>query len=149
MCSKSITARGTTWVVVAGALIVAGSAAAQMRGGGGYSSMSNTAPTTPSTTYNMSSREAQPISDVKDPTTTLASARVQDSSGQTIGHVQKVSTTADGKASIVYVSLATSGGAGKVVSFDANGLRYDSDSKTLKASLTQSEINALPVTQSP
>jgi len=111
--------------------------------------MQSTAPATSQTMYNTNSRAIQPVSQVKDPSATLASANVEDSSGETVGQVKSVSTTADGKASAVNVSLTGSNGAGKVVSIDASNLRYDSDSKRLKSSLTQSQIDSLPVTQSP
>ena len=149
MHSKSIALRGTALAAVAGALIAAGPAAAQRGGGGGYNSMQSTAPTTSQTMYNSSSRVSQPINQVKDPATTLGSARVEDSSGQIIGQVRSVSTTPDGKASAVNVSLTTSNGTAKVVSIGANSLLYDTDSKIVKAWLTQSQINSLPVTQSP
>jgi hypothetical protein len=150
MWSKFSALRGTAFAIVAGALVAAGSAAAQ-RGGGGYSSMPSQAPTNnlQSRTYNTGSRVIEPISEVKDPATTLASANVQDSSGQTVGQVRSISTTPDGKAGTVNVSLTTSNGIAKLVAIGVSSLRYDSDSKTLKASLTQSEINSLPAMQSP
>jgi len=152
MHSKSILLRRATLAAVAGALIATGPAMAQRGGGGGgYGSMQSTAPTTSQSMSNMStsSRVNQPISQVKDPATTLVSANVQDSSGQTIGQVKSVSTTPDGKANAVNVSLTSANGTAKVVSIGANNLIYDTDSKTLKSSLTQSQINSLPVTQSP
>lgn len=154
MRSRSIALRGPALAVIGGALIAAGPAAAQrgQAGGGynsGYSSMQNTAPTTSPKMYNTSSRESQMIGQVKDPATTLASAIVEDSSGDTVGQVKSVNTTADGKASAVNVSLSAANGPGRVVSIGANSLMYDSDSKRLKASLTQSQIESLPPTQSP
>jgi hypothetical protein len=91
----------------------------------------------------------QPASDVASPKTTLASATVQDSSGQSVGQVQSVKTTASGKTSSVAVSLTSASGAAKVVSIRASKLRFDPSGNTLKASLTSSEINALPATESP
>ena len=126
---------------------------------GGYGSMQNlqqqtpmqsTQPmgTQPTTSNTMGSQAAgiQPLSQVSDPSTTLASATVQDSSGQSVGQVQSVKTTTAGKASSVAVTLTSSN---KTVSIRASRLRYDPSSKTLKASLTSSQISSLPATQSP
>lgn len=145
---RSIAPRGTALAAAACVLIATSSANAQ-RGGGGYGSMQSMSPTTSQTMYNTSSRATQPISRLKDPASTLSSARVEDSTGQVVGQVNSVSTAADGKASAVNVSLTTSTGAAKVVAIGVNSLLYDSDSKTLKSTLTQSQINSLPATQSP
>jgi hypothetical protein len=92
---------------------------------------------------------AKPLSRVKDPSTTLASASVSDSSGQSVGQVQSVKTSASGTATSVAVSLNPSGGAPKVVSINADDLTYDASSNKLKASLTTQEITQLPAIQSP
>ena len=91
------------------------------------------------------STSTQPASQVSSPETTLASATVQDSNGQSIGQVKSVKTSSGGKASSVAVSLSS---AGKVVSIKASKLRYDPSGNVLKASLSSTEINALPATQS-
>jgi hypothetical protein len=94
------------------------------------------------------STATQPATEVSSPKTALASATVQDSSGQPVGQVQSVKTTSGGKASTVAVSVTpTTGGAAKIVSIKASRLRYDPSGNILKASLSSSEINALPATQ--
>lgn len=151
MCYDSVALRATALAAVVAAVIAAGPAAAQRGGGGGYNTMQSAPPTSSQTMSNVSngSRVTQPISQVKDPATTLASANVEDSNGDTVGQVKSVSTTPDGKASAVNVSLTSPNGTARIVSIGANSLMYDSDSKRLKSSLTQSQINSLPATQSP
>jgi hypothetical protein len=106
-----------------------------------------TSPTT-GTTMSTPSATTQPATQVTSPETTLASATVQDSSGQSVGQVRSVKTSG-GKASSIAVSLSGAGGAGKVVSIKASKLRYDPSGNTLQASLSSTEINALPATQNP
>jgi hypothetical protein len=89
----------------------------------------------------------QPANQVNSPEAKFASAPVQDLSGQTIGQVKSVTTTSGGKASSVAVSLSSGSGSGKVVSIKASKLRYEGNA--LKTSLTSSQIDALPATQSP
>ncbi|HKD22909.1 MAG TPA: hypothetical protein VKB71_12920 [Rhizomicrobium sp.] len=147
---------GTGLAAVAGALILAASPAAfaQM-----YGSPATANP--PSQQMQMQMQKAtapaekgatKPLSRVSDPSTTLASATVSDSSGQSVGQVQSVKTSASGKATSVAVSLSAAGataGAPKVVSIKADDLTYDPSSNSLKASLTTQEINQLPSIQSP
>jgi hypothetical protein len=146
---------GTGLAAVAGALILAASPAAfaQM-----YGSPATANP--PSQQMQMQMQKAtapaekgvtKPLSRVSDPSTTLASATVSDSSGQSVGQVQSVKTSG-GKATSVAVSLSAAGataGAPKVVSIKADDLTYDPSSNSLKASLTTQEINQLPSIQSP
>lgn len=93
----------------------------------------------------MSASAGEPLSKVKDAKTTLASATVQDSSGQQIGQVANVHTTKHGTATTIDVTLQSSGGTQpKTVAIKASKLRYDESSKTLKSDLTSSELQSLP-----
>ncbi len=84
-----------------------------------------------------------PLSQVQNPATTLASAQVQDSSGQTVGQVQNVQTTSSGTVSKINVTLSSGSHAGKTVIIPARDLRFDQGGNILKARLTQSEIEKL------
>ena len=134
---------GTALAAIAGAFLLGAPAMAQST-----NSYSNTQS---STTNGMSSQTGsmQPLTQVSNPKTTLASATVQDSAGQSVGQVQSVKTTSSGKASSVKVSLTTSKGAGKTVSIKASDLSYDPSSNMLKSTLTSTQIDSMPATQSP
>ena len=141
---------GIGLAAIAGAFILAApqSTVAQM-----YSRPATTAtPSSPMMEHPMKSESAtaRPLSRVKDPSTTLASATVNDSNGQSIGQVQSVKTSSSGKAQSVAVSLTSSATTpGKIVTLQADQLTYDPSSNQLKASLTMDQINQLPAIQTP
>jgi len=85
-----------------------------------------------------------PLSTVKDAKTTLASASVQDSTGQPIGQVANVHTTKRGTPTTIDVMLQTSSGRTKTVAIKASKLEYDQSSNTLKTDLTSTEVESLP-----
>jgi len=85
-----------------------------------------------------------PLSTVKDAKTTLASASVQDASGQPIGQVANVHTTKRGTPTIIDVMLETRSGQAKTVAIKASKLEYDQSSDTLKTDLTATEVQSLP-----
>jgi hypothetical protein len=86
----------------------------------------------------------EPLSKVKNAKTILASASVQDSTGNPIGQVTSVHTTKRGTPTTIDVMLQTSSGQAKTVAIKASRLEYDQSSNTLKADLTSSEVQALP-----
>lgn len=140
---------GIGLAALAGVFMLTGSQAtfAQM-----YSRPATTAtPSSPMMEHTMKpeSATARPLSRVKDPSTTLASATVNDSSGQSVGQVQSVKTSASGKAQSVAVSLSSSTTPGKIVTLQADQLTYDPTNNQLKASLTMDQINQLPAIQTP
>lgn len=97
----------------------------------------------------ISASAGQPLSKVKDAKTTLASASVQDSTGQQIGQVTTVHTTKKGTPTTVDVTLQSAGsGQAKTVAIKASKLHYDQSSNTLKADLTSSEVQQLPTATS-
>jgi hypothetical protein len=104
----------------------------------------------PTTTGTMGSQTTatQPVTEVSDPASKLASASVRDSTGQSVGQVQSVQT-ANGRARSVKVSLTTTAGGSKVVSIRASKLRYDPNGNSLVTTLTSSQINSLPAAQNP
>ncbi len=150
---SKLMAQAAAMAAIAGALILAASpATAQYTQSAPAAQPAQTtqapmsSPQTPmSSPMTEQSTSTQPASQVSSPETTLASATVQDSNGQSIGQVKSVKTSSGGKASSVAVSLSS---AGKVVSIKASKLRYDPSGNVLKASLSSTEINALPATQS-
>jgi len=94
--------------------------------------------------------KAEPATAVTDPQKTLASAKVQDSSGNSIGTVSDVKTSSSGMAKAITVSLpASHGKKSKAVEINATELRYMPENHLLKAQLTSQQINSLPAVQSP
>lgn len=71
----------------------------------------------------------------------LNSASVQSSAGATVGNVQKVLTSADGKPSMVNVALSSNQ---KIVGISADELNYDATRNVLVATLTTEQIMSLP-----
>ncbi len=93
----------------------------------------------------MSASSGEPLSQVKDAKTTLASASVKDSSGQPIGQVASIHTTKHGTPTTIDVTLqSTGGGQAKTVAIKASKLKYDQSSNTLQTDLTSSEVQSLP-----
>lgn len=141
---------GTALAAIAGALILAASPAAlaQM-----YSQPATATPPSQMMDRATSPQNigARPLSRVRNPSTTLASATVSDANGNSVGQVQSVQTSESGRAKSVAVSLssATPGSPGKVVSLEANQLTYDPINNNLKTSLTMDQINQLPAIQTP
>ena len=91
---------------------------------------------------------AEPLSTLSNPSSSLATATVQDSTGKSIGQVKSVQTSAAGTAKSVTVSLTTGDNTGKVVNIKADNLMFDANSNTVKSSLTLQEIDQLPTSQS-
>jgi hypothetical protein len=93
----------------------------------------------------MNANAGEPLSHVKDAKTTLASATVQDSTGQPVGQVADVHTSKHGTPTTIDVSLqSNASGQAKTVAIKASKLRYDQSSNTLKADLTATDIQSLP-----
>jgi hypothetical protein len=107
------------------------------------SQQQTSAPQSTSPTMTHASNGA-PLSTVKDAKTTLASASVQDSTGQPIGQVTNVHTTKRGTPTTIDVMLQTGSGQAKTVAIKASKLQYDQSSNTLKTDLTSTEVQALP-----
>ncbi|HEY2446426.1 MAG TPA: hypothetical protein VGI20_11885 [Rhizomicrobium sp.] len=96
-----------------------------------------------------SSANAESLTRVKNAKTTLASAQVQDSSGQQVGQVSNVHTTRSGHASKVYITLSSSGGGqAKTISVSASKLKYDKSSNTLITNMTANDLQAMPAATS-
>jgi hypothetical protein len=96
-----------------------------------------------STSSTMSASAGEPLTKVKDAKTTLASASVQDSTGQPVGQVANVHTTKRGTPTTIDVTLQ-SGGQSKTIAIKASSLRYDASSNTLKTDLTSSDLQSMP-----
>lgn len=94
-------------------------------------------------------QSGQPLNTVSNPSSALASAMVQDATGQPVGQVKTVHTSSAGTARSVAVSLTSGDNSGKVVTIKADKLMFDPSSNVLKSSLTLQEIDQLPTTQSP
>ena len=140
---KSFALRGAALAGVAGAGLAVTPAMAQSN----YGQTTTTNPSNTGNSSNMGSQQAEePADQVSNPTSTLGTDSVQDSSGQTIGTVRSVTTGPDGRASRINVSLTRSGGT---VWIRARQLRFDPASNTLKSSLTLSQIRSMPSTESP
>ena len=140
---KPFAFRGAALAAVAGAVVAVTPAMAQNN----YNQPTTTNTDNMSNTGNMSSQQGTQSADQVSNPSTLASDSVQDSNGQTIGTVRSISAGPDGRASRINVSLTRSG---RTVSIRARELRFDPASNTLKSTLTQSQIIAMPPpTQSP
>jgi len=132
---KPFALRGAALAAIAGGVLAVTPAVAQLN------------PDFTGKTNNMSSDQAgQPVDQVTNPTSTLATDNVQDSTGQTIGTVRSVTTGPDGRASRINVSLTRSG---RSVWIRARELRFDPASNTVKSSLTLSQIRSMPATPAP
>ncbi|MGQ0742182.1 MAG: hypothetical protein ACT4OG_07810 [Alphaproteobacteria bacterium] len=112
------------------------------------STPSNATTTAPSTTGQATrTQSGTAATSVSNPETTFASRPVQDSLGKEVGRVKDVQTDMRGQADKVTVGLTAAGSAQKAVAIPASDLRYDSNARVLKASLTLSQINQLPVAE--
>lgn len=92
----------------------------------------------------MSASAGEPVTKVKNAKTKLASASVQDATGQPIGQVASVHTTKKGTPTTIDISLQSTGGLAKTVAIKASKLRFDQSSNTLKTNLTSQEVQSLP-----
>ena len=138
---KPVALRGAALAVITGAVVAVSPALAQNN----YAQPTGTNTDNMGNAANMAS--GQPADQVNDPSSTLATDSVQDSSGQSVGTVRSVNMGPQGRASRINVSLTRSG---RTVSIRAHELRFDPASNTLKSTLTLSQISALPpATQSP
>ena len=95
------------------------------------------------------STAGQPVDSLPNASSALASATVQDSTGQPIGQVKSVKTSSAGTADAVTVSLTSGDNSGKMVSIKADKLMFDPGSNVVKSTLTIQEIDQLPTQQSP
>ena len=100
-------------------------------------------------TSHMQASSGVSLSSVSNAKQTLASASVKDSSGQTLGQVEKVKTTASGTPTAVEVNL-TSAPTPKTVQLKASQLRYDQSSNMLMTvGLSASEVQSMPAMSNP
>ncbi|HWE06684.1 MAG TPA: hypothetical protein VG274_08250 [Rhizomicrobium sp.] len=96
-----------------------------------------------------SAASTESLSRVSHAKTTLASAQVQDSSGQQVGQVSNVHTTRKGHATKVDITLSSSnGGQPKTISVSASKLKYDKNSNTLITDMTANDLQAMPAATS-
>jgi hypothetical protein len=84
----------------------------------------------------------QTLSEVTNPPSKIATATVLDNSGQIIGAVQKVEVSASG--SPTRVSVALTGKAEKMVTWDASSLRYDAAKNEITTPDSAAQIRARP-----
>jgi len=90
---------------------------------------------------------AEPLTDVKNAKQTLASASVQDSSGQPVGTVTTVHTDSAGQPTKIDLSL-TANGQSKTISVQADQLKYDPSSNTIQAQMTADQLSQQPAASS-
>ena len=87
----------------------------------------------------------EPLSNVQNAKTTLASAAVKDSSGQQVGQVSNVHTGTTGKPTKIDITLTSgNGGQSKTVSVKASQLKYDQNSNTLITNLSANALQSMP-----
>lgn len=102
-----------------------------------------------STSSKMAAKSGVALSSVSNAKQKLASASVKDSSGQTLGQVQKVKTSAAGTPTEIEVSL-TSAPTPKTVQIPASELRYDQSSNMLMTvGLSATEVDSMPAVSNP
>ena len=87
---------------------------------------------------------SQPANGIANPAQTFATASVVSSTGQTVGAVQKIMVSPEGKAQSVNVALLNSAGQSKTVTIAADSLTYDQSKNVLVAQMTNDQIMALP-----
>jgi hypothetical protein len=83
------------------------------------------------------SSSSETAANVSKPKSTLASAKVEDSSGTTIGQVSDVQTNSSGQAQMIDVSLTNSG---KKVQIDATKLHYEPTRHALQTNMSADEL---------
>lgn len=84
------------------------------------------------------------LAQIANPPQTLMNASVETVNGQAVGAVQKVVTDGSGKAQAVTVALL--GAQSKIVSLEANQVKYDQSRNVVVAQLSADQIQALPAT---
>jgi sporulation protein YlmC with PRC-barrel domain len=91
-------------------------------------------------------KKAVTLTKVEMPKETLASAKIDDKSGEHIGQVQEVLLDAKGAPSSVHVDVGEFLGSGPhVVAINSNRLTYLPDRKIVVADMTKAQIRALPM----
>ncbi len=95
----------------------------------------------PAIAANNSSSGMIALNSLPDAPATLATAKVADAKGLTVGGVQKIVMDANGKPVSVDVSLL---GSGAVVAIDAAKFNYDQGHNVLTAELDAQQIAAAP-----
>jgi hypothetical protein len=102
----------------------------------------------PATSNSMSSAsmaKRESLDNVSNPKSTLASATVQNSNGQSIGQVKKISVGSNGKTQAVDVQIkGQSGATTKTIRLDANDLSYDKDNNVLVTPLSSDQLSNMP-----
>jgi hypothetical protein len=90
-------------------------------------------------------KNAQRLSQVKDPNEAFANRKVEDRQGNAIGEVKRVVTTPKGIASSLQVDVTNYVGAAanKIVAIRASRLSWLPDQKMLVTSLTKKQIKAM------
>jgi trimeric autotransporter adhesin len=96
-------------------------------------------------TANATNAAAQASLDtVSNPKSTLASAKVENASGQQIGQVKRVNVGSNGKTQAVDIVVqGANGSTSKTVRVDANDLSYDKDNNVLVTPLSQDQLNSM------
>jgi hypothetical protein len=95
------------------------------------------------------SSATEPLTQVQNAKTTLASAQVQDSNGRQVGQVSNVHTSGNGQPIKVDVTLnSNNGNRAKTVSVKATELSYDRNSNTLITNLSADQLDAMPAASS-
>ncbi len=90
-------------------------------------------------------RKAVAVSDVANPTATLATAEIKNRKGQALGEVKSVDVSTDGKARAVKADVGGFLGVGeREVSLDASKLVYLKDRNLIVTDMTKPEIENLP-----
>ena len=88
--------------------------------------------------------------DVPNPSTTLSTASVKTTDGQTVGEVRSVVVGADGKAQAIIVEVGGFLNVGeRAVSIDATKFTYLKDRNILVAALAKSDIEKMPAVPAP
>ncbi len=88
--------------------------------------------------------------DVPNPATTLSTASVKTSDGQTIGEVRSVVVGPDGKANAVIVEVGGFLNVGeRAVSIEATKFTYLKDRNILVAALAKSDVEKMPAVPAP
>lgn len=88
--------------------------------------------------------------DVPNPATTLTTASVKTTDGQTLGEVRSVVVGPDGKADAILVEVGGFLNVGeRAVSIDAGKFTYLKDRNILVAALAKSDVEKMPAVQPP
>ena len=94
--------------------------------------------------YPAQSDQGQQVATMKNPEQKLVSAPVRDMLGRSIGTVESIQTSADGKPTALQILVSAQDEPDKRVTIPASAVTYDPRTRVVIAQMTRTEIDAMP-----